>query len=214
MAEHMGDKAVNGNAALAPFVSAVKLGNSFEESRDMRNRMIFASIAAFGLAACGGAQQDDGGAAGDSSISTEDVAAMANANAIRPDAGQYRVTMEVLEVDIPGAPEGAASMMRNMMGGQTHTYCLRQEDVEKGFEEMARQGQEGSCSFQRFDVDGGRFDAEMICKDNGQGSMTMTMQGQGTRTSSEVDMTMKGNLAGMGDSTIRMRAQHERIGDC
>lgn len=209
----MGDIGANGNAALAPYAASVRVGIWLMERYDMRYRILFALAATSVLAACEG-PGDEGKAGSDESVSMEDVAARAKANAVRPKPGQYRVTMDVLEVNIPGAPEGTVSMMRNMMGGQTHTYCLRPEDVDNGFEEMARQGQEGDCNFQRFDVDGGRFDAQMTCKDSGQGAMTMTMTGQGTPTSSEVDMTMNGNMAGMGESTIRMKARHERIGEC
>ena len=122
--------------------------------------------------------------------------------------------MEVLEIDIPGAPPEAAEMMRGMMGGQSHDYCLTQTDVDNGFEEMARQGQDENCTFERFDVNGGDIDAKMRCDIPGQGSMTMTLDGTATPTSSVMEMTMQGNMTGMGDSTIKMRAEHERIGDC
>lgn len=179
----------------------------------MHKGILFASFATAMLAACGGPE----GAADESggeSISVEEVAARAKANAVKPQPGKYKVTMDVLEVDIPGAPEGSVDMMRSMMGGQTHTYCLRPEDVDDGFEAMAKQGQEGDCDFQRFDVDGGKFDAQMTCRSDEGRAMTMTMNGNGTPTSSEVEMTMKGNMTGMGDSTIHMKARHERIGDC
>ena len=42
----------------------------------------------------------------------------------------------------------------------------------------------------------------------------MTMAGTATPTSSEMEMTMQGNMSGMGDATIKMKATHERIGDC
>jgi len=179
----------------------------------MSYRILFASVATLVLTGCGSPDAGDETGGGES-ISVEEVAARAKANAVRPEPGEYRVSMEVLEVDIPGAPQGTADMMKDMMGGQTHNYCLRPEDVENGFEEMAKQGQEGDCSFQRFDVAGGDFDAQMTCNAGGQGTMTMTMKGTGTPTSSEVDMTMKGNMTGMGESTIRMKARHDRIGDC
>lgn len=168
-------------------------------------------IVALGLAACG--SPDDPAGSGDS-ISVEEAAERAKESGVKPEPGEYRVTMEVLEVDIPGAPPEAVKMMREMMGGQTHQYCLTQDDVDKGFEEMARQSQDGDCSFERFDVDGGSLDAKMTCTQDGQGSVTMTMQGTGSATSSEMDMLMEGNMGGMGKSSIHMKARHERIGDC
>lgn len=170
-------------------------------------------LAAFALplAACGGSDVEESSGDG---LSMEEVADRMQSADIKPEPGQYRVNMEVLEVTIPGAPEGTAEMMRDMMGGRTHQYCLTQEDVEKGFENMAKQGQDGDCTFERWDIDGGKFDGRMSCSVQGQGKMTMTMSGNGTPTRSEVDMKMEGNMTGMGDSTIRMKATHERIGDC
>lgn len=163
------------------------------------------------LAACDGSPQEPEGG---ENLSLEEVAERAQGADIRPDPGQYRVAMEVLELDIPGAPPEAAEMMRGMMAGQTQNYCLKQADVDKGFEEMARQGQDDSCTFGRFDVDGGNIDAQMSCDIPGQGAMTMTMNGTASSTSSVMDMTMQGNMGGMGEATVRMRATHERVGDC
>lgn len=177
----------------------------------MRSMFLLAPVAALALSACGDSAES--GSSGET-ISVEDVADRAR-SAPQPEPGQYRVSMEVLEVDIPGAPPQAADMMRSMIGGQTHEYCLKPEDVEKGYQEMVRQSQEGSdCSFEKFDVSGGDIDARMTCSAAGQGAMTMAMTGSATPTRSEMDMTMSGNMAGMGDSTIRMKATHERIGDC
>ena len=147
-------------------------------------------------------------------LSMEEVAERAQNSSIKPEPGQYRVSMEVLEVDLPGLPPEAADMMKQNMDGQTHQYCLRQEDVDKGFEEMARQGQRGDCSFSRFDVADGDLDAEMTCNVDGQGTMTMTLNGTGTPTRSVMEMTVKGNPAGMGEMTMRTKSVHERIGDC
>lgn len=179
----------------------------------MRGQLIALSALSLSLGACGGSETDT--ASEGKSISGAEIAERAQSSAIKPQPGQYKVSMEVLEVDIPGAPPQAVDMMRSMMSSRTHQYCLSQDDVDTGFEEMARQSQEdGDCTFQRFDVDGGSIDAQMTCDANGQGKMTMTMKGEGTPTRSEMDMTMKGNMAGMGDSTIRMKATHERVGDC
>ena len=178
----------------------------------MLGRISLGMVAPLALAACGGdtTAQEEGG-----DISMAEAAEIAQSNAIKPQPGQYKVTMEILEVSIPGAPAGAADMMKDMMAGQSHSYCMTQEDVDKGFEEMARQSQEGGdCTFRRFDVSGGDFDAEMVCNVEGQGAMTMKMEGEGTPTRSVMNMTMNGDMGGMGKMTMRMKATHERIGDC
>lgn len=178
----------------------------------MGGRYFWAAVLPLALAACGGEQPagDEGG-----DISMADAAERMADNAVKPMAGEYRLTVEVLEVNIPGAPANIADMMRQQMAAQPSQYCLTQEQVDKGFEEMARQGQEsGDCSFNRFEVSGGSIDAEMVCNAAGQGTMTMTISGEGTPTRSVMETNMQGNMGEMGDMTIKARATHERIGDC
>ncbi len=180
----------------------------------MRTIALALASSSLALASCGGGDDGTPDSGPSENLSAKEVAERTRDSAIKPEPGQYRVNMEVLEVSIPGAPQGAADMMRGMMGGQTHQYCLTQDEVDEGFENMAKQSQDGDCTFDRWDIDGGDFDGKMTCNVPGQGKMTMTMTGTGTPTRSEVNMTMQGNMAGMGDSTIRMKATHERIGDC
>lgn len=173
---------------------------------------IIAATLSLALAACSSGEEEAGSG---ETISTEEVAERAR-NAVRPEPGLYRATVEVLEVDIPGAPEGTADMMKRMMGDSRNTseYCLTQEDVDRGFEEMARNSQEGDCSFERFDVDGGDIDAAMTCSVQGGRTMRMTMQGTGGTTSSEMTMSMETDMPGMGAANMRMKATHQRIGEC
>lgn len=179
----------------------------------MINRLAPAMALAVALAACGSAEEGEGSNA--ESISMKDAAQRAKDSDMKPRPGQYRVTMQLLELDLPGAPQGVMEAMRGRMAGQTHEYCLRQEDVDKGFEQMARQTQENKdCTFERFDIDNGRFDGRMVCNVQGQGRMTITMKGEGGPTGSTMETRMEGDFVGMGQSAIRMRASHERIGDC
>ena len=110
-------------------------------------------------------------------------------------------------------PDGAAEMMKDMMG-RSFDYCLSEEDAEKGFEEMARQSQDESCSFEKYDLDGGSLDAVMVCKGEGGGQIRMEIDGSGSETSSEMLMTMEGNLPGQGMGRMVMKTSHERIGEC
>lgn len=175
--------------------------------------LVFAApLALLALAGCGEAEPE-GTNADDGGISQSEVAERAR-DTVQPQPGQYRAVMQVLEVDIPGAPAGAGDMLRQMMDGQAHEYCLTQADVDKGYEEMARQSQDGDCTFQRFDVDGGEIDALMQCTGEQGNTIQMAMTGTATPTSSVMNMTMTGDMAGMGDSTLRMKATHERVGDC
>lgn len=172
---------------------------------------LFTAAASLALVACGNADPDTDG---DGTISMEEAQASLEASgAVKPQAGQYNASVELLEFEAPGAPPQALDMMRGMIA-RDFEYCLTQEQADKGFEEMARSSQDGDCSFEKFDVDGGDFDAVMICSNRGDGSIRMAMEGTGTETSSDMTMTMTGDIGGMGEGRMVMRTKHERIGDC
>ena len=181
----------------------------------MRRPVLFATFtaAAFALAACGSPDAD---ADGDGEISLEEAAAKSD-EMVRPEPGLYRATTKMIDMQMPGAPPAVRDMMKGMMGGgeETSTFCLTREQAEKGFEEMARQTQEDAdCAFEKFDADGGSIDAVMTCRGSERGEVRIAMQGTGTRTSSDMTMTMDARGPQGQSMTIKTRSQQERIGDC
>jgi len=182
-------------------------------------KAVFAVAASALLAACGGsAEQDADGLVAESEapsgdLSMAEVAERAREGTVRPQPGQYRSRVELVDLDIPGAPPQAAEMMRGQMA-QTNEFCLTEEDVEEGFRQLASQPQGGDCKFNKFDVDGGEIDAAMSCTNPGGGAVDITMQGTGEETRSEFTMKMSGNLGGTGDGSMTMKQTSERIGDC
>ena len=181
-----------------------------------RDILTFAACAA--LVACGSAPDGGGSSPSATGLTGEAAAkkvAAARADLPRPDPGLYRTTVEMVDVDLPGAPEGVAEMMRNSMKqDRASDYCVTAADVEKGYEEMVRRSQQGDCTFQRFDVVGGKIDAEMTCRGDRGGMSTIAMSGTAGRTSSDMDVRMKMELPGMGEGTMRMKSRSERIGAC
>ena len=173
------------------------------------------------LAACGSAEDPANEAAADSGgdssagVSMAEAAKMAEAEGVKPQPGEYRSTVEIVEFSVPNAPPELKDMMRQSMTTQTSTFCLKEEDVKDGFQEMVRKAGEGdNCAFERYEVDGGRIDARMVCDVPQRGKMTMTLTGQGTETRSDMDMTMEGDMPGLGAMTMRMKSTQERIGAC
>ena len=149
-------------------------------------------------------------------VSMEEAARRAE-GIVKPQPGQYRATVEVLDVSLPGAPPQVREQIRQMQsaGARTREYCLTPEQAEKGFEEMVRQANtDDSCSFSKFEAEGGNIDAVMTCSRAGQGSGRMTMQGSGTRTSSDMTMTMTVDAPNGTQMNMKMRSQQQRIGDC
>jgi hypothetical protein len=177
----------------------------------MKRIITAASLAALalGLAGCSGGGDTD--ADGDGKVSNAEVAKKAEEEGIRPEPGLYRATITMTDIDIPGMP---AEMKGHGAGMTTTTEdCLTEEEVDKGFEEMVKQGQQGECSFETFKLGGGKLDAVMLCK-TPQGDARMSMTGTTTPTSSNFTATTKMKFEGMEEATMSFTAKNERIGDC
>lgn len=170
--------------------------------------IIIAAAGAILVAGCSGGEAD---VDGDGEITAKEVAAKAKAESVKPQPGLYKATVTMTRLDIPGLPEG----MEGHGAGATTTSenCLTAEDVDKGFEELVKQGQQGECSYERFNLDGGKLDAVMLCK-TPEGSARMAMTGTTTPTSSEYKATTKMNFEGVGEGTMNFTVKQERIGDC
>lgn len=160
------------------------------------------------LAGCSGGKTD---ADGDGTISAKEVAAKAKADGVKPLPGLYKATVTMTGLDIPGLPPEMAD--HGAGATTTSENCLTAEDVEKGFEELVKQGQQGECSYESFSLDGGKLDAVMLCK-TPEGSARMAMTGTTTPTSSEYTATTKMNFDGVGEGTMNFTVKQERIGDC
>ncbi|MEL7188221.1 MAG: DUF3617 domain-containing protein [Pseudomonadota bacterium] len=177
---------------------------------------LYAASAALMLAACGGGATDvEADADGNGTVSSDEMNAAMSAvgDDIKPEPGKYKATMTFVKADIPGAPPQMQEMMGSAMN-QTHEFCLTPEEAEKGFEESMTEGQDG-CEISKFNIDGNDLDMAMTCSPNGNdGAMNMTMKGNVTPTRSEMQMTMSGNMQGLGEANIEMEMVQERIGDC
>lgn len=131
----------------------------------------------------------------------------------RPEPGEYRATITLQSLDMPGAPPQMADMMSQMMSN-TITYCLTEAEIEEGFRSMTDRSlqEDQECTYERFDYSGGKIDGVVVCRGDGR-AMRMEMTGEGRATSSDFTMKMSGDF-GMGDGTMTLRAQHERLGAC
>ncbi len=168
-----------------------------------------AAILSAGLAGCSGGGDAD--ADGNGTITAKEVAKQVKAGGITPQPGLYRATITMTGIDIPGMPPEMAGHGAGMT--TTTEDCLTKQDVEGGFEEMLKRGQNGECSFEKFAIDGGAYDGVMVCK-TPEGSARMTMNGTATPTGSDFTAVMAMNFEGVGDATMKFAAKHERIGEC
>lgn len=184
----------------------------------MKRILVLTSACAL-IAACTDSAPADEAAATDAAdsgeeISLNEVQEKIASEQIKPQAGQYRSSAKLVSIDIPGAPPQLAEMMGKAMEAQTSEYCLTQEQVDKGFEEMAKESQQGDCSFQKFDMEGGNIDAVMTCKAQNDAQMQVAMTGKGTETSMDMTMTLEGEAPQVGKMKMVMQSKQERIGDC
>lgn len=175
----------------------------------MKRITIIAAAGAIFLAGCSGKNSATGGKASDKASGKE--AAKAANDMPKPKPGFYKTTITMTGLEIPGLPPE----MEGHGAGLTTTSdaCLTQTDVDQGFGELVKQGQNGDCSYERLNVAGGKLDAVMLC--NAQGRSTrMEMTGTTTATGADVSAKMAMDFEGVGGGTMTFTAKHERVGDC
>jgi len=182
-------------------------------------KLAIAAAAPLAIAACGagGTPKEEEAASVSEEGMSGDALVAEMKKAVRPLPGQYSSTVKLVELDVPGVPKAQVDQMRVMMEGamaKAQTYCLTKEDSEKGFEEMAKQSRE-DCEIESFEVDGAKFTGRMSCKDENANG-TMTMNGTGSETGSEMQMAMDMNSAGLpgGKMAMKLQVSAKRVGDC
>ncbi len=143
------------------------------------------------------------------------LAAHAPVLAIQP--GQWQTSGRMTDIDITlpaGMPAGMVDMMKKQMLGKVHSMkqCITQSDIDDAPEKMFQQS-DGQCSYEKFDMSGGKLDAVAVCRMEQGMTMRMTMTGTHNATSFQSRMVMTGD-----GPTGPMRMINEgtgtRIGDC
>lgn len=168
-----------------------------------------ALAAAVLLGACSGAEKSD--ADGDGKVSLGEAAKEAQAQGMKPEPGLYKTTVTMTNLEIPGMPPE----MKDHGAGLVRTLedCLTAEEVDKGFEAMVKQGQDGECAYETFALAGGKLDAVLVCKAEGRAIRT-SMSGTTTSTGADLTATTAMEFDGAGKGTMTATVKHERIGEC
>jgi hypothetical protein len=161
------------------------------------------------LAGCSDAGTSD--ADGDGKVSIPEAAKVAEAQGMKPEPGLYKTTVTMTALDIPGMPPE----MKDHGAGLVRTIedCLTAEEVDKGFEAMVKQGQDGDCAYETFALAGGKLDAVLVCKAQGRAVRT-AMSGTASSTGAELTATTALEFDGAGQGTMTATIRHERIGEC
>ncbi|WP_343520789.1 DUF3617 domain-containing protein [Sphingomonas sp.] len=168
------------------------------------------------LAACGGSQP-----AVKAENASIDQVAKATQDAVKMEPGEWETQIKFVSVDVPGMPKAQADMMGQQMAKMsetTHKTCITAEMVSKPPSEMFG-GKAGSgCTYDTYELAGGKLNAVMTCKPQGAGEMKATTTGTINSTSYELtsDTVMSGmpGMPGEGKMTSKTQIIGKRIGDC
>jgi len=159
------------------------------------------------LAGCsGGGEADAKGA-----VSVKDAAEQAKREMPRPQPGLYKTTVTMTNIDMPGLPPEMADHGKGMV--TTTENCLTAADVDKGFEALVKQGQDGACSYESFALAGGKVDAVLVCKAQGRDTRT-ALSGTTTKTGADLTAATAMDFEGVGKATLNFTTKHERVGEC
>lgn len=180
----------------------------------MKRILSVAFIAAV-LAGCsdsGDISTDGADTDGDGSVSMAEAntAVQNSGGAIKPKAGQYRAEVQMIEANVPGVP---ADQINSANMNTTVEYCVSEEEAENGFQDMMSQGQEGDCSYEKFELNGDQLDAVLVCKDDA-GEMRMAMEGTVGATKTDTVATMTSQLPGLGEASMKLKNVSEWVGEC
>lgn len=126
--------------------------------------------------------------------------------------GQYRTTVTVVSMNVPGMPAGMAEKMR---ARPTVTEdCVTSEDVaEMTRRSLVNESAGQHCTENRITSANGRIDGSATCSRGEGGAYTMQMHGAYSANHVEMDMTMSSQTQ-MGPMTQQMHMVTDRIGEC
>lgn len=131
-------------------------------------------------------------------------------------AGEWTMTSEIIEIELPGMPEEMVAQMREGANEQgPNINCLSEEDVANPVEGMFANSEMGDdCDFGDSAFEGGVINVNATCQGaEGQGIATLSVQGIYTATTMAAELSV--NVEG-GPSEMRMAStlSAERTGEC
>ncbi|MGE5563061.1 MAG: DUF3617 domain-containing protein [Bacillota bacterium] len=134
-------------------------------------------------------------------------------NALMVEPGLWESKVTIREMSMPGLPPEYADKMKQQMAEhqqQTSRHCITPEDLKKPKADFF--GGSNSCTYEHFNMGGGKIDMTMVCKEAGA---TQTMAASGSYTPTTYSMDMSSNAPG-GESgmSMKMHVDSRRVGEC
>jgi len=150
------------------------------------------------------------GANGSSSANAPANSGAAVGAALQP--GQYRTTVTIVSMNMPGLPAGMAEKMRARPN--VTEDCVTSDDVAELTRKSLVNEESGQhCTENSITSANGRIDGTATCSNGDGGSYTMQMHGAYGSNHVEMDMTMSGQTP-MGPMQQQMHMVTDRIGEC
>lgn len=131
-------------------------------------------------------------------------------------AGRWEGKMVMHELDMPGLPaEARAQMKAQMAKDRPFVSCITEEDVKSKKAFFTGEPNDKSCTYDHFNMGGGKVDAAMKCDRGNAGKLAMTMNGSYAPESYEMTMTSKAQgSTPMENMSMKMSVSARRVGAC
>jgi hypothetical protein len=163
------------------------------------------------LGACGKQAEAPAGGSGGSG------GAPAAAAFAMPEPGEYKHTVEILEMSIPGMPAGMADQFKSQMSAAaSSTDCLTAAQSKDALKQFNKGMAKGDCTYSKYDVSGGKLDAVMECTGKDGGKSTFTLNGTFTATGSDVTAVADEHdpRSPGGSMHMKLHMVSQRTGEC
>jgi hypothetical protein len=128
--------------------------------------------------------------------------------------GKWQQTMTLIDVEAPGMPPDAKSMMQKAMEKvQVHNVCLTEAEAKNPKEDFFT-GADQNCRYEHFNWGDGKIDLKLNCK-HPNASQTMELTGDYEPDSYTMTMTSHTESGGpMGKMVMKMKVDAKRTGAC
>lgn len=137
----------------------------------------------------------------------------------QPLPGRYRSETRLTALDLPGAGEVDAKLLRDRMQAvqpQLREFCLSAAEAQQGFAPLVKQLQQGDCAVAQFSADKGQLQAELTCDAPGHVRARIRMTGTAGQRESQMmlSITQQGPAIPGGRLLLDMEVHNTLIGSC
>lgn len=138
---------------------------------------------------------------------------------LQPLPGLYRSETRLTALDLPGASEADAKLLRGRMEvvqPQLREFCLSEQDAKGGFGPFLQQMQDGDCHVASFTVHKGKLRAELTCAPSGNVTAHIRMTGIAGESESRMTLSIRqqGPAIPGGRLLLDMEVHNTRAGSC